>query len=46
MKYLIATSILKEIEIPDVDWSKKTEDNIVTLLKVVHYNIKLISDLR
>jgi len=43
VKYLIASAILKQTEIRG-NWKEKEEDNIVTILKVLNFNIKLSDD--
>lgn len=39
IKYLIATSVIKETEAADINWNSKEETNLQTILKVLHFNI-------
>jgi len=43
IKYLIATSVLKVTE-SGINWAGKDESNIISLLKVVKFNIKMLDE--
>jgi hypothetical protein len=45
VKYLVATAILKITEVK-MNWKEKEEVNIITILKVLHFNIKSLDDAR
>jgi hypothetical protein len=44
IKLLIATSILKITELPKNNWKEKEEGSIITILKILHFNIMSIED--
>ena len=44
IKLLIATSILKLTELPKTNWKEKEEGSILTILKILHFNIMSIED--
>jgi hypothetical protein len=46
IKYLIAVAVLKETENPEIIWAERDENNVVTLLKVIHFNIKILDDIK
>ena len=45
MKYLVATAVLRLTE-SKINWREKEENNILTILKVLHFNIKSLEDSR
>lgn len=46
IKYLIAVALLKETENPEYNWADRDENNVVTLLRVIHFNIKILDDIK
>lgn len=46
VKFLIATSALKITESIKTNWKDKEEGSIVTILKILHFNITSLDDAR
>jgi hypothetical protein len=44
IKYILASSIIKLTEDPDVKWDAVQENNIYCLLKVLNYNVRFLTD--
>jgi hypothetical protein len=46
VKFLIASSVLKITESGKTNWKEKEEGSIVTILKILHFNIMSLDDAR